>query len=85
MESTLYEIMYKLKVLSRERKHYIDARWLVSTKLPSCINMEECGDQVMKMYCKRAGRTDGNGEFNPVQQFRLYKPSSVLLKQPKLQ
>lgn len=49
IDRTLEVIRSKWKEIAPEFQHYIEARELVATKLPSGRTIEEVGDQVMHL------------------------------------
>lgn len=83
MDRTKDAIRCKWNVLARECQHWISARALVATKLPSGRTLEEAGDQIMKLYCKKAGRKDGSGNFKSAAPFTFQETASFLAQQPK--
>lgn len=83
LDRTKDAIRCKWNVLSRECQHWISARALVATKLPSGRTLEEAGDQVMRVYCRKAGRKDSSGYFREAAPFAFQDTAAYLAQQPK--
>lgn len=83
MNRTTHALKSKWKALSRECLHYIAAQTLVRTTLPSGRTLEEAGDQIMKIYCKRIGKRENNGTFKAGPPFQYFETAAFLATQPK--